>query len=134
MDVVNKLIKAGADHVIQDKDGYSPLHSASKKGNEEIVQMLLDANADKETKTTKGESPLHLASQVGHVDIVKMLVDVGAAVNSRQSWKPLPCSWHLKKATLRQCSSAGQDADTEISCNNGNTPSLLQHSVITQGC
>ena len=47
LSVVEMLLEANADiHAVDDKEGATPLHLASRHGNEETMRSLLDAGAD----------------------------------------------------------------------------------------
>ena len=45
-DVVNALLKHGADPKARCKDGTTPLHKAARAGSKAVVFMLLQAGAD----------------------------------------------------------------------------------------
>lgn len=68
------------------KDGEprSPLVTAARNGNLEIVQLLLDSGPDVEFHTKGDEPPLIAAAQNGHLSTVKLLIEIGADAN-RQS-------------------------------------------------
>ncbi|PNH11371.1 Serine/threonine-protein kinase TNNI3K [Tetrabaena socialis] len=45
-EVVEALLRAGADMAAKGKDGWTALHYASLKGSKEVVEALLRAGAD----------------------------------------------------------------------------------------
>ncbi|XP_061366673.1 uncharacterized protein LOC133309842 [Gastrolobium bilobum] len=68
--------------------GDSPLHSAIRAGNLELVLEIISENPDEELKelfskkNNSGETPLYVAAENGHLDIVKELItchDIGLA-------------------------------------------------------
>jgi len=79
-DIVNFLIKNGADVNKEDKNGKTPLMLACGKGYENIVKILIEngANVNKENKN--GETPLLLANKSGNETIAKILIENGANV------------------------------------------------------
>ncbi|KAL3071289.1 hypothetical protein niasHS_015386 [Heterodera schachtii] len=63
-----------------DKNGISPLHFFSKKGNLELCKFLVYNGANVNQKTTDCQlTPLLIACAEGHLQIVKLLVEEGNA-------------------------------------------------------
>lgn len=62
-DIVELLLKFGADVNAKSDGGWTPLHNACEKGCVEIVRILLDAGAEINAKLLNGMAPLHLAAQ-----------------------------------------------------------------------
>ncbi|CAD8115795.1 unnamed protein product [Paramecium sonneborni] len=52
---------------IQNKDGFTPLHMASFKGNLEIIKLLLQIGANVNIQTNTGLSVLHMSVQGDHI-------------------------------------------------------------------
>jgi hypothetical protein len=75
-DVLNVLLKAGAD--INKAWGVyvAPLHAAAMKGHRECVEILINSGADVNMKE-RGYTAVDLAMREGHEDIVKILRDAG---------------------------------------------------------
>lgn len=71
---VEKLIKAGANVNINDKNGNTPLQLASKQGNTFVVKKLIEAGATVNISDKNGNTPLMLASQTGRLNTVKWLL------------------------------------------------------------
>ena len=67
------------------------LHTASMKGDLEIVRGLLDGRADVNERDTSCRTPLLCASMVGSAEVAKSLIKYGADVNFRErtGWAPL---------------------------------------------
>ena len=81
-EIVNMMIRFGADKEVRDDWGMTPLQKAAREGHTEIVNLLVNAGADitKEKDFVVG-TPLHLAAQKGHTEIVKVLLDVGVDIS-----------------------------------------------------
>ena len=75
------LLNHGADANIAGAGGYTPLHRAVVKGNQNLVKLFLKKNALVNTQTADGNSPLHAAVRNGFFDITKLLVKKGSNVN-----------------------------------------------------
>jgi len=91
VEVAQLLLEHGADPTAQDKNGKTPLHSASLNGHVEIVRFLVEHGADPTAQHKDGWTPLHFASQNGHVEIVWFLVEHGAdpTAQHKDGWTPL---------------------------------------------
>uniref|UniRef100_W8BSA2 Tyrosine-protein kinase n=1 Tax=Ceratitis capitata TaxID=7213 RepID=W8BSA2_CERCA len=70
------------------KNGYVPLHEASKHGNLEAVKVLLESNAPLLPRTTSGEFPIDLAREAGQDAVVDFLSEfkLPAAKTKRSLW------------------------------------------------
>jgi ankyrin repeat protein len=83
---VRALLLKDADVNQAEKErGFTPLHSASSKGNIEIINMLLDKGALLHDVTKIGITALHLAAYYGHVEAVETLLERGASVNQSEN-------------------------------------------------
>ena len=73
----SKLINAGSDVNLEQKNGVTPLHLATQKGHKELVKILLAHNDPNQAITEgerKGLTPLHLAANKGHKEVIKILL------------------------------------------------------------
>jgi ankyrin repeat protein len=72
-----KLIDRGAQ---VNRLGWTPLHYAAAKSNEEMVKFLLSKDAMPNAPSPDGTSPLMMAAQAETVnpDVVQLLIDAGA--------------------------------------------------------
>ena len=74
LEKVKALLKANPD-LVNSKDtsrrydGYTPLHSAVEKRQNEMVELLLANKADVNANVSSVGSPLHLAAARGYMDI-----------------------------------------------------------------
>ena len=81
--VLERLIKDGADVNARDRNANTPLASAALLGDVPAVRMLLDHGADLNAPGSFGAPPLVLACMAGSPEIVKMLLDKGADTSFR---------------------------------------------------
>ena len=83
VDAVAALIKAGANCMLVNDQGDSPLHCAviNQAPGTDIISLLLAANADIDARNADKRTPLHRAARVNAM-AVKALVDARANVNA----------------------------------------------------
>jgi ankyrin repeat protein len=74
-DLVELLLKYGADCNKQSDGGWTPLHNACEVGSETIVRILIRVGSDVNAKLLNGMTPLHLAAQGGHIEVVRLLLE-----------------------------------------------------------
>mmetsp|Transcript_1671 Transcript_1671/g.2852 ORF Transcript_1671/g.2852 Transcript_1671/m.2852 type:complete len:329 (+) Transcript_1671:1088-2074(+) len=92
---VIRLLDLGADlEYRQDEEGYTALHVAVMRGNQQITWLLLDRGADISTADLWGRTPLILACVYNHLEIVKLLLSRGADIEQVDGvgYSPLTCS------------------------------------------
>ena len=68
---------------MQNVDGYTALHIASKLGYSEIVQFLLEKESNVSACDNKGNTPLHLAVIHKNKECVRMLLDAKSDMLAR---------------------------------------------------
>ncbi|GAA5815946.1 hypothetical protein MFLAVUS_009465 [Mucor flavus] len=83
--VVETLLKSGANPCETDNAGYTPLHEAALRGKTQVVQLLLENNADVNCKGADLDTPLHDATENGYPDVVQLLLEYGADVTAKNS-------------------------------------------------
>lgn len=77
------LIKEGANCNVQSTNSqWTPLITASDKGNSKVVEILLQHQADVDISNDIEQTPLHLASEKGNENIVKQLLKAKAKVDA----------------------------------------------------
>lgn len=64
------LIDHGADVNLANAGGWTPIMTAARIGNREIIQLLLDNGARLDVRTEDGLTPVRIASNNGWTDIV----------------------------------------------------------------
>ena len=93
-------LAAGADVMVRDPDGSTPLHLAAERGSHESVEALIAAGADVMARDRVGNTPLHLAAGWRRDDgpeSVKALIAAGADVMARDEYGNSP----LDEAVMR---------------------------------
>lgn len=88
VDALRQLLQMGYN-IDAKKEGLTPLHYASAKGNFAAVEYLMEQDAAVNAKSSGGRTPLHFACQSGHVGVVEILLSRGAEINSMASMTPL---------------------------------------------
>ncbi|CAG8636760.1 20592_t:CDS:10 [Dentiscutata erythropus] len=89
--MVDLLLNHGANPDVQDKDGETPLHQASRCGSSECCLLLIDKDANKEIREKyNGWTPLFLAVIEGHKETVTVLRESAANINivDNSGWTP----------------------------------------------
>jgi ankyrin repeat protein len=99
-EVVELLIKKGAQVDTRTKDGTTPLFNAAVGGCKGNAEVLLANGADVNAKNNRNETPLHVAvmefsiasfsTMQDRIELVKLLIDRGADVNARDNRQYTP--------------------------------------------
>ncbi|XP_027865688.1 B-cell lymphoma 3 protein [Xiphophorus couchianus] len=82
--MVDVLLRAGADPAVLDRHGQTALHLCCEYQLLECLSVLLSFSSSSpclEIRNFEGLSPLHLAVLQGHKNLAKMLLDAGADIN-----------------------------------------------------
>ena len=98
LNVVELLLKIGAQHDSRNRSGRTPLHEAARCGQKDVVKLLIDYGTDVDIKYDNGETPLSCAANRGHMDTVQLLLKMGADPNARSRRGETP----LDQATRRR--------------------------------
>ena len=87
--MVKHLIGAGVDVNARDWDGWTALHTASRKGHDGIVRELLAAKCDVNALdssgncwSSRGWTAFHMASSNGHDGVVRELLAAKCDANA----------------------------------------------------
>ena len=108
MELVEKLLNAGANPNATNSFGYAPLHVAVSAGQTAIVEALLNAGANPDVvpsesseagatlKHCAGMTPLHFAAHGGHAEIIDALLAAGADPNAADGAGTAPLYWSDK--------------------------------------
>ncbi|XP_053383686.1 uncharacterized protein LOC128549926 [Mercenaria mercenaria] len=115
-DIVEALIKAGADVNIQDEKGNTALHLAAEWGNSRCVKVLTEADADVNVQNNDGCTALHLASRSDITALTEALTETlikaGAEINIR-ALDGTKALHHASNETVRELITAGVDINRQ---------------------
>lgn len=87
VDLVKRLLKAGAKATARNEYGSTPMSEAAERADAEIIKLLLKAGADVESPNPEGETALMTVARTDHVDAAKVLLSKGAKVNAKEQWR-----------------------------------------------
>jgi catechol 2,3-dioxygenase-like lactoylglutathione lyase family enzyme len=73
LELVRRLLNAGASPNVQQQGGHTPLHEAALRGHAEMVTLLREHGADPDARTDAGKTPIELARERGHDEVVHLL-------------------------------------------------------------
>jgi ankyrin repeat protein len=103
LDVLQILVRNGANMNRLDSHGWAPIHLAAKRNYHRILKMLIEKGADVNLKNTYGSTALHsVAEEPNGSEAVKMLLIAGADVNvaNERGSTPLHCSIYSGSAQV----------------------------------
>jgi ankyrin repeat protein len=89
VEIIRRLLEAGADVDAADADGLTALNSATDAvDNIDVLTRLISAGAKVNTADNEGVTPLMRAAARGKPDFVAALIKAGADVNAkdRRGW------------------------------------------------
>ncbi|CAI5684807.1 kinase D-interacting substrate of 220 kDa B isoform X5 [Oreochromis niloticus] len=94
LEIVQELIRRGANVNLDDVDCWSALISAAKEGHVEVVKELLENSAYIEHRDMGGWTALTWAAYKGRVEVTKLLLEHGANPNTTgQQYSVYPIIW-----------------------------------------
>lgn len=76
-EIIDTLIKKGADVNAKNISGYTPLHVAANVGNDRFIKIMSDYNVDLQAKNKYGQTPLHIAALADEADCFESLLKKG---------------------------------------------------------
>ena len=80
------------------KHGYSPLHVALIRGNNDILSMIVRSGADVTRTTSHGRTPLHVAAMMPEMqDSVGLLMRHGADITTRDHYGKTALDYAFKR-------------------------------------
>jgi ankyrin repeat protein len=85
LEVVELLLRYGANPNTRHLDGKTPLHFAAEEGHVAVVELLLQHGADPSSQDEDGNAALHLAARRGWGDVAYVLLRHGADPNARDA-------------------------------------------------
>jgi ankyrin repeat protein len=83
-DLVELLLRAGANPNVKNRYGVTPLSVACENGNATIVEALLKAGGDPNVALASGETPLMTAARTGNSAAVRLLLAHGILIDARE--------------------------------------------------
>uniref|UniRef100_UPI003AAFE9B9 kinase D-interacting substrate of 220 kDa B isoform X2 n=1 Tax=Centroberyx gerrardi TaxID=166262 RepID=UPI003AAFE9B9 len=93
LEIVQELIRRGANVNLDDVDCWTALISAAKEGHIEVVRELLENNANLEHRDMGGWSALMWAAYKGRTAVAQMLLEKGANPNITGQYSVYPIIW-----------------------------------------
>lgn len=94
INVIETILKFGANVDDRDNNGYTPLTLAVIRERKKIVKTLLAAGADVNARSCHGQTPIMYVSQNGSAEMLRTLLDAGADPNMEDvsGWNSLMCA------------------------------------------
>jgi hypothetical protein len=86
-DVVELLVRAGADVDAANQWGVTPLYLAAAGGFKEIAALLIAQGANVNVKEQRGETPLQVATRKGHAETASLLRGTAATEPRKATWR-----------------------------------------------
>ena len=118
--VVDILLRQGADPNIADHAGYYPLHLVSKRGQHQLVERILSIpGVNIDAVTPAGKTALLLAAENDHLQVVDILLRQGADPNIADKYGNYPLNFacsHDRPPLVEVFLAAAAD---EIAASNG---------------
>jgi ankyrin repeat protein len=94
VELVEKLISAGANVKTANDYGATPMSEAAVIGNPKVLRALLGAGADVESANADGQTALMVIARTSNVEAAKLLLRKRANVNARETWRgQTPLMW-----------------------------------------
>ncbi|XP_070842866.1 kinase D-interacting substrate of 220 kDa B isoform X5 [Chaetodon trifascialis] len=93
LEIVQELIRRGANVNLDDVDCWSALISAAKEGHVDVVKELLENSAYIEHRDMGGWTALMWAAYKGRVEVTRLLLEHGANPNTTGQYSVYPIIW-----------------------------------------
>ena len=87
VDLVQRLVKAGANVKMANDYGATPMSEAAERADAQILALLLEAGADVESPNAMGQTALMTVARTNHVAAARLLLAHHAQVNAREQWR-----------------------------------------------
>ena len=132
INIVEYLIQFGACPLVQNHDGWSPIHVASMNGYLDILQALTRHNPfNLLTPGSENRSPVHYAAENGHINIMKHIMEVfehyDDLLNQRcnRGWTPMHWAAFGGQFEMVKYLDEHMDGLTDLPNYLGETPSYI---------
>ncbi|XP_076853731.1 death-associated protein kinase 1 [Brachyhypopomus gauderio] len=112
--IIDVLIRKGAEIQALDKSGANAIYYAARNGHVQTLKFLHEKKCPLDIQDKSGETALHVAARYGNVDVVQYLCSIHANPNltDREQEVPLHCAaWHGYSAVARVLCEAGCDVN-----------------------
>lgn len=85
---VRMLLRRGADINCQDSEMFTPLHTAARNGNLDLVRVLIKEGAQVNIQAQHGLTPIYQAVEYnpGYIDLIKLFLEKGANPLLKANW------------------------------------------------
>uniref|UniRef100_A0A4W5RCK5 Kinase D-interacting substrate 220b n=1 Tax=Hucho hucho TaxID=62062 RepID=A0A4W5RCK5_9TELE len=100
IEIVQELIRRGANVNLDDVDCWSALICAAKEGHVEVVKELLESTAYIEHRDMGGWTALMWAAYKGRVEVTEVLLENGANPNTTGQYGTTPLIWAARKGNF----------------------------------
>nr|XP_015195615.1 PREDICTED: death-associated protein kinase 1 [Lepisosteus oculatus]XP_015195616.1 PREDICTED: death-associated protein kinase 1 [Lepisosteus oculatus]XP_015195617.1 PREDICTED: death-associated protein kinase 1 [Lepisosteus oculatus]XP_015195618.1 PREDICTED: death-associated protein kinase 1 [Lepisosteus oculatus] len=127
--ILDLLMKKGAEIQAQDKCGANAIYYAARNSHVETLKFLNERKCPLDVQDKSGETALHVAARYGNVDVVQYLCSIQANPNVRDKEQetPLHCAaWHGYYPVAKVLCEAG--CDVNVKNKEGETPLLTASS------
>jgi ankyrin repeat protein len=127
VDMVDRLIRAGANVSAKNEFGATPMSEAVTVGNTAVLEKLLKAGADPSAPLTDGMTPLMVMVRTTNVAAARLLLDAGANVNAKEPQRnQTALMWAAAQSRpemVKELVKRGAELDVRASVNNMSTAS-----------
>ncbi|XP_028313666.1 death-associated protein kinase 1 [Gouania willdenowi] len=114
--IIEVLMRKGAEIKAHDKSGANAIYYASRHGHVETLKFLHEKKCPLDVQDKSGETALHVAARYGNVDVVSYLCSIQANpdLSDREQETPLHCAaWHGYSTVARALCHAGCQVDAK---------------------
>jgi len=132
--VVELLLRNGADVNRQDNCGVTALSLAARKSSVERVSMLLKYGASVSVTDNEGMTALHVASANGNKVTVQLLLEKGASISAKDNmgmttFHSASSSYNMMSDSAEACKQLLQKASASVTVDDGNVHEFLKETV-----
>src|SRR5262249_7890376 len=122
LDLVDRLLKAGANVKAENNYGVTPMSEAAVVGNAAMIERLVKAGADVASANADGQTALMVVARTSDVEAARVLLQHGAKVNAVEKWHgQTALMWAVAQnqpAMVKALVAAGADVNARSTVNN----------------